>query len=695
IEDSEDDAEVLLDEVRRGYQVVHDRVSDEAGMREALDRRAFDVILCDHNLPQFDSPAALSVLKDRGLEVPLIIVSGRIGESQVVQLMKRGASDYVHKDELDELLPAIERALTEARVASERRRAHEGLELLAGLSECLTSSLDLEVTLRQTARLVVEGGMADACIVDFFGDGDEPGMSGIAHVSARAETAMRARRFQARPTRDTHPVFSITGWGRPQLVTAIGPEVLEALALDPADPGEAPSASALFIPLAGRTGVIGTIGMARTAARPVFDEVDVRIASELARRTAAALENASLFRQAERARASAEAANRVKDEFLAIATHELRTPMTSILGYTRLLLSGALPEERRDTALEIIDRNTSLQAKLLDDLVDFTRVTSGKLHLDVAPVQLAHVAEIALETIRPAADARGVQLESAIEDDQLTSLGDAGRLQQVVANLLSNAVKFTPAGGRVSLQLHRRGGHIELRVIDTGEGIAPSFLPFVFDRFRQGDTGPSRAHGGLGLGLAIVKHLVELHGGEVEVHSEGPGQGSTFVVRLPVAAPRGEGKPRRARTPTQPRGRMFVHPPELEGLRVLVVDDDEGARRLLDGILGPCQVDVVVASSVAEAIQAFGREPPDILVSDISMPGETGCDLIRRVRELPPERGGLVPAVALSAYARVEDRDAALDAGFNCFLTKPIDPQEFVGVLTRVASTGDGGRDCA
>jgi signal transduction histidine kinase/CheY-like chemotaxis protein len=689
VEDSEDDVAILIDEIRRGgYLPLHEQVTGEQGMRRALQRRDWDIILCDHNLPQFDANQALEVLNERGLDVPFIIVSGRIGEKLVVALMKAGAVDYVHKDDLSGLIPSIERALRDSKRADERRRAHEGLQFLADVSGTLASSLDVDLIVHETARLVVSH-LADLCVTDVAADPDEAPVAGVAHIDSRAESAMRERRARQPIAHDVHPVFAVTGWDRPQVVTRVAPAVRGALALaSEPEAAEIPIGSALFIPLVVREQRLGVIAMARLLERRTFDDVDLRVAGELARRATAAVEHAFLYRRAERARAAAEAANRLKDEFLAIATHELRTPMTSIVGYTRLLLSDALPRNRRQSALEIIDRSASRQAKLLDDLLDYARVSSGRLAIETAPVDLGDIVEIAIEATRPEAEAKGVELVGPPGDEPLPVMGDASRLEQVVVNLLDNAVRFTPKGGRVEATLRRLDGAAELVVSDTGEGISPEFLPHVFDRFRQGASGPNRPHGGLGLGLAIAKHLVDAHLGAVEARSDGPGRGATFVVRLPLA---GE-IPADARRPDAAAGGRhkpsFRPPPELAGLRILVVDDDEGARQLLDGILSPCHAKVVTAASVADAMEAFGHMPPDLLVSDISMPGESGWDLIRRIRRMPGERGGAVPAVALSAYARDEDRVAALGAGFNCFLVKPIDPQEFVVALSKVVRAG-------
>ncbi len=380
------------------------------------------------------------------------------------------------------------------------------------------------------------------------------------------------------------------------------------------------------------------------------------------------------------ARAAAEAASLMKDEFLATLSHELRTPLNAIVGWTHLLRSGTLSGEKLQRAVETIERNAYAQARLIDDLLDVSAIVSGKMSLEVRPVELAKVVEAVLEGVRPAADAKGIRLQVALDPDAGPVPGDAARLQQVVWNLLSNAVKFTPVGGRVRVGLERRGGHARLSVHDSGVGIEPDFLPHVFEPFRQADSGTTRAQGGLGLGLAIVRRLVELHGGSARAESDGPGQGATFVVDLPLLA----GEPER-RTPEAPQVEEGNGAPDLAGLRVLVVDDEPDSRDLMAVALEEKGAEVMAVDSAVRARGAFDGFRPDVLVSDIAMAEQDGYDLIRWVRDLPPERGGAVPAAAVTAYARSEDRRRALLAGFNMHLSKPFDPGELLAV---VASLG-------
>ncbi|HEU4539372.1 MAG TPA: ATP-binding protein [Polyangiaceae bacterium] len=389
-----------------------------------------------------------------------------------------------------------------------------------------------------------------------------------------------------------------------------------------------------------------------------------------------------LARREEVARRAAEGANRMKDEFLATVSHELRTPLNAILGWASMLKAGALDAAKRERAVETIERNARAQARLVDDLLDVSRVLRGEFVLAPGSVELGRAVEAALDAVRPAAEAKGVRLEPAL-DERVTVVGDAGRLQQVAWNLASNAIKFTPPGGRVRVALRRQASHAELEVEDTGEGIDPAFLPHVFEPFRQQDGSITRRAGGLGLGLSIVQSLVELHGGTVSAHSEGPGRGARFVVRLPAAPARAEPPP----PPGGDRRDAFGRAPGLEGLRALVVDDEPDARSLVAFVLEASGARVTAVGSAEAAFAELGRAAFDVLVSDLGMPDEDGLSLMRRVRALPPERGGRIPAVALTAYAGAEDRVRALRAGFQTHATKPIDPGELLLVVEALAAS--------
>jgi len=391
------------------------------------------------------------------------------------------------------------------------------------------------------------------------------------------------------------------------------------------------------------------------------------------------------------ARGAAEAANRTKDEFLATLSHELRTPLNAILGWAQLLRIGALPADEARQGLETIERSAKAQAQLIDDLLDLSRIIAGKLRVDSAPVDLGAVVRGALDSLRPAAEAKGICVVPVLDADAGSVAGDAGRLQQVAWNLLSNAIKFTPRGGRVDVCVRPSDGDVELTVADNGAGIRPDFLPHVFDRLRQADGSSTRQYGGLGLGLAIVRHLVELHGGTVSAGSGGEGRGAKFTVRLPpaVRASAAVGRPDAAGPRREPPDdgaspvREATDASTLTGVRVLVVDDEPDAREVIRLALAQRGARVETAASASEAMAAFRRDggPPDVLLSDIAMPGEDGNTLIRRIRRLSGPEGGGVPAVALTAYARADDRDRAMAAGYQVHVPKPVEPAKLLQVV--------------
>jgi signal transduction histidine kinase/CheY-like chemotaxis protein len=374
-----------------------------------------------------------------------------------------------------------------------------------------------------------------------------------------------------------------------------------------------------------------------------------------------------------------ESAHRLKDEFVATMSHELRTPRNAILGWTRLMQMGGVAEARVPHALQTIERNAVSQTALIDDLLDVSRIITGKLRLHVESVDFPSVVQATIDTLRPAADARNIQMHAVLDSHAGPIVGDSGRLSQVVTNLLSNAVKFTPKGGRVRVHLERVSSMVRLTVADDGVGIAAEFLPFIFERFRQADQTITRQHGGLGLGLSIVKHLVELHGGTISAQSDGVDRGSTFTLMLPVS-------PVRSASAAPPSRVTLADPTrELEGLRVLVVDDERDARDLIAAILSAAGVEVRTAADAGSAMSELETFVPHVLVCDVGMPGEDGYSLMQRIRALPPDRGGRVRAAAVTAYARGEDRQRALAVGFNLHLAKPVDPTELIVSVARLA----------
>ena len=383
------------------------------------------------------------------------------------------------------------------------------------------------------------------------------------------------------------------------------------------------------------------------------------------------------------ARESAERANRLKDEFLATLSHELRTPLNAVLGWVAMLRHSQIEPPRIPGVLETIERNAQAQAQLIADVLDVSRIITGRLRLTIGPIRVAEVIENAAETARPAANAKHIDLRIETDEDLPTILGDADRLQQVVWNLVSNAVKFTPAGGSVIISAVQVDSQIEIAVRDTGRGIAAEFLPFAFDRFRQGDQSFTRMHGGLGLGLAIVKHLVELHGGRARAESAGEGKGARFAVYLPVEVPASTAADDRDATLVGNDADTFQPSSMLTDLSILVVDDDAGTRELLVAMLSKCGARVEAVDSARAARSRLEQEIPALIIADLGMPDEDGLSLIRSIRQRQAAEGGTVPAIALSAYARAEDEREALKAGFSAFLSKPAAPDDVLREVHR------------
>jgi PAS domain S-box-containing protein len=416
--------------------------------------------------------------------------------------------------------------------------------------------------------------------------------------------------------------------------------------------------------------------------------------NDVTERTLFEEERSRLLESERAARIEAERAGAIKDDFLATLSHELRTPLNAILGYAQLARKGAFSAEELPAAMEVIERNARSQTQLVEDLLDLSRIVSGKIRIDVQGVNLASVIRAAIETLQPDAEMKGVRLKSVFDPIVRLVSGDPSRLQQVVWNLLSNAIKFTPRGGEVQVALERADSGMEIIVSDTGEGIPPDFLPNVFDRFWQADPSITRRHGGLGIGLSIVKQLVELQGGTVRAKSPGVGKGSTFIVSLPVTVTDDnshDGVQTRYSMPSSdPTSDDAFENIDLTGVRVLVVDDDSDARNLASRILESCHAEVITAASMSAALEEIRRQVPHVLLSDLGMPDLDGFDLIRAIRDFPPERGGEIPAVAISAFARSEDRRRAMMAGYQTHLAKPVEPSEMIAVIASL--TGRIGR---
>jgi signal transduction histidine kinase/DNA-binding response OmpR family regulator len=630
----------------------------------------------------------------------VILLSARAGEESRLEGLASGADDYLVKPfSARELLARVE---AHVRLKRLRERAEEERQALltreqAARQEAARTSELVETITRIAGRLAAQTDLgtllqsftdeatrlAGAQVGAFFHNAVDD--RGPAYRVAALSGAPREA-FEGLPppraTRLFRPTFRGERIVRLDDVTE-SPDYGETPPHRGVPDGHLPVRSYLAVPVVSRMGeVFGAFFLGHERPR-VFPERLEPIMAGIAAQLAIAVENVRLLDREQRARAAAEAASRAKDEFLAVLSHELRTPLNAVYGWAGLLQSGRLDAAATARALAAIMRNAHAQVQLIDDMLDVSRIVTGKMRLLSRPVDVTAVAEAALDAVRPAADARGLELHAALPARGVQVRGDPDRLQQVVWNLLSNAVKFTPAGGRVELAVRRVGGQLEIAVGDTGQGIAPDVLPHVFERFQQADSTPSRRHGGLGLGLALVRHLVELHGGQVAAASAGPGRGATFTVTLPLLAGPAAEAPPPPRAAAPPPAPPPAGGPSLSGVRVLVVDDDADGLELVTAILGHAGAETRSCRSMSAAMATLDAWRPDVVVSDIEMPGEDGYALVRALRARPAERGGRTPAVALTAYGRMEDRLRALSAGYSRHVAKPVDPAE---LLTLVAS---------
>jgi signal transduction histidine kinase/CheY-like chemotaxis protein len=566
---------------------------------------------------------------------------------------------------------------------SDRRRAEESIRFLAEASSILAGSLDYDTTLASVARLAVPT-IADWATVDMLMPDGRLRRLAVAHVDPRkVELAHDVERRFPTDMDAQAGIANVLRTGKAELVPEITDAHLVASIKDAELLGIIRALglrSTICVPLRSTGRVVGAMTLFSAESNRRYTEEDLRLAEDIARRASMAIENAVLYR-------AAEEANRSKDDFLAMVSHDLRAPLNAIVGWVQMLRAGGLSDARRAHALEVVERNARAQSQLIEDLLDVSRIVSGKLRVDAQPVDLGVVVEAAIETVRPAATGKGVALLHDVEPGTASVMGDPERLQQVVWNLLANAVKFSSRGMSVRVTVRRVAELVEVVVRDEGQGIEAGFLPYVFERFRQADTSASRPTGGLGLGLAIVRNLVELHGGTVTAASDGIGRGATFTVSLPISSARSLSFSRPPALQFASAADSLECPPELEGVHVLVVDDEDDARDILSALLARCRVTVSLAASAAEAIRRVREDRPDVVISDIGMPGEDGYAFIKRLRAVEPAQGGRTPAVALTACARVEERTKALVSGFNTHVPKPVDPAELMAVLVSLTST--------
>ncbi len=770
LEDSPLDAELAsaaLDEAGVTHQTT--RVDTADAFAAGLDAGP-DVILSDYMLPSFNGAAALRMVRQRRPDVPFIFLSGALGEELAIESLREGATDYVLKQRIGRLAPAVRRAVREA---ADRRLREQGEDRYRFLADAIPQivwtsrphgTIDYcnarwqeftGLTPEQTrdggwttvvhpddvAAVRATWEAAHATMTPFETEHRLRGRDGsyrwhlsrvVPRLDARGRLAQWVgtatdiddrRRVEAEHRRLLGQLDAIIGHMNEGLIVADGggnvlsinkaglrlyglasvdefrgqyrdlvdrieftaadgqPVPVEQWPLSRTGRGETFSNYVLHVsrPLANRRWVANYAG---TGIRGDDGQVAISIVTfrDVTAQTQADAELAHAKRAADDARELAEAANRSKDEFLATLSHELRTPLNAILGWAQLLradvTAGVGDAADLEQGLATIERNARVQAQLIEDLLDVSRIVSGNLRLDLRPTDLRPVVAAAVDAVRPAADAKSVRLDVPLNGPPAPLVGDADRLQQIVWNLLTNAVKFTPHGGTVSVRIAAAAAGLELDVTDTGQGIAPDFLPYVFDRFRQADGTASRKHGGLGLGLAIVRHLVQLHGGTVAALSDGEGRGATFRVWLPAndgTAANAVAEPARSGATS------------LGGVRVVVVDDEPDARALVAMLLGRAGATVTAVGSTADALAAIPKVRPAVLVSDIAMPGGDGYSLIAAVRQLPPDAGGLTPAVALTAFARPEDRDRATAAGFDAHLSKPLDATELLSLVATLA----------
>ena len=569
-----------------------------------------------------------------------------------------------------------------ARDISQQKRASQRAAFLAEVGLVLGASLEYLATLKTVANLAVPS-IADWCAVDILTDERKLERLAVAHVDpAKIDLARMIRARYEDPNSPHSPAYVVRR-GTPVLLKEVPDEMIVATAKGDEERialiRSLGLRSYMIVPLMARGRTLGALTFATAESGRLYTEDDFRFAQDVAFRAALAVDNARAYNDAQ-------AANRLKDEFLATLSHELRTPLNAILGYSRILQSGMLSADKHAHALQTVERNATSLTHIVEDILDVSRIVSGKIRLNVQPVDLPTVVSDAIETVMPAADAKQIRVQTILDSPAAPISGDPDRIQQIVWNLVSNAVKFTPKHGVVQVRLERVNSHVEIVISDTGIGIAPDFLPHIFERFRQADSGSTREHAGIGLGLAIVRHLVELHGGTIQAASDGPGKGSTFRVRLPVMIVHHEEPSERRFHPTTDLARVDTAMlPDLGGLSVLAVDDDADARSLVCETLESRGARVVAVDSAVAALDTLETTRPDVVLADIGMAHSDGFDLIRRIRDSHDAAVRQIPAAALTAYARAEDRMKVLQNGFQMHLAKPVDPAELIVAVAALA----------
>jgi signal transduction histidine kinase/CheY-like chemotaxis protein len=673
------------DETLVVHRVVGSRLPDGAPRRRLVpgDGLVARVLASGRPARTADPPGRhgddLRATEDEGTVAALvapIVIDDRV--RGLVAVENRGPRPFTDRDEaaLLRLADQAAIALRNARLFAESERQRREAEALAALGRLLTETLEPLAVVRRIVESVATllgVSMAGLYRLD-RPSGDFLLMAGVGPLVDWNRVLRRGTGTPGLAAQERRPIVSPDVMSDPRV--RFTPEARARME-------RSDYQSVLTVPLFLHDAVIGTLTVGDRLGR-LFTEDEVRLLQRFADQAAVAMENARLYTEEQAARREAEAASRMKDEFLATVSHELRTPLTSVLGWITLLRRGTLESAAAARALESVERNARLQTQLVEDLLDVSRIVTGNLALEPVPLDAGAVVAAGSETLRATASARQLGLEIVLPQAPTLVRGDAARLQQVVVNLVSNAVKFTPPGGRIEVRLEQRGSEARLTVSDTGQGIAPEFLPHVFERFRQADSSTTRRHGGLGLGLAIVRHLVELHRGTAAAHSDGIGCGSRFTVTLPLLATAADARPGADLRPADPGAEV---PPDLAGLVCCVVDDHPDAGELMATVLRTAGAEGFTVASAREALAAIAERPPDVLVVDIELPDEDGYWLLREIRRRGAEDRRRTVVVAVSAYAQAADRRRGLATGFDAYVAKPIDPAAFcraiVGALTK------------
>jgi signal transduction histidine kinase/ActR/RegA family two-component response regulator len=595
-------------------------------------------------------------------------------------------------DEFNVLAKCLNVGVAEAATAYVAHRDQEldkqkaNLEFLAEAGQLLSSSLDYRSTLSRLTGLLVPR-MADWCAVHLEEQSadDMP----LMHVDPTKIEVLRTI-YRDYPLAKNSPrgFPRVVQTGEPSFVSDVAAGFWPTVVDNPAQLSlfhAIGTVSWIIVPLRIQGNVFGALTLAYSDSGRRYAATDLALANEVASRAAVAIDNAKLYELSQNERSRVEGVTRAKDEFVAMISHELRTPLNAIVGWLRLMRSGSLSPAKREHALDVIERNAQAQHQLVADLLDISRIITGKIRINPSQVDLGNVVDMAIEGLRPAADAKRMQIQVDIDRSSTLMRGDGDRLQQVAWNLLANAVKFTPKNGLIRIRLQRVESDLELTVEDSGSGIAPEFLPHVFESFRQSDGTSARSHGGLGIGLSIAKHIVELHGGSIEAESRGLGQGALFRVLLPISPLVSTTMGISRVAVSKPPDAALDPPLALEGIRVLVVDDEPDARELVTYVFETSGIEVRTAASAADALRALDTFTPHVIVSDIGMPHEDGYALIRSVRTLASDEKKNIPAIALTAFARNEDRTRALVEGFNLHMAKPVEPTALVNAVAQLA----------